>query len=87
MGSGTGISSTSGRMVPLVTLDVEVEGVRVRAVLPVAKSRSVGLDLIAAAAHAAADTAIRSMARDEGLDGDTLVLQFRNRADIPPDDT
>ena len=87
VGSGTGIASqTDGRMVPLVTLTVEVEGEAVTAYVPPAKARSIGLDLIAAAAHAAADTAIRGLARDQGLDGDGLVLEFRARADIPPDE-
>lgn len=87
VGSGTGVASqTDGRMVPLVQLQVEVEGETVTAFIQPAQARSIGLDLIAAAAHAAADTSIRRLARERGLDGDSLVLAFREAADVPPDD-
>ena len=82
----TGVDRRDGRFLPFVQLTVTVEGQgQVTAILPPDKSRSVGLDLIAAAAHASSDAAIRALAKADGLDGDTLILRFRELADIPPD--
>jgi len=86
VGSGTGVSNTTGRMVPLVRLTVTVEGRTVVATMGPNKARQIGWDLVAAAAHGAADTAIRSVAREHGLDGDGLVAEFAARAGVPPDD-
>lgn len=85
--SGTGVRGSTGGMVPLVSLTIDAGGgVVAVATMGPEQARSIGLDLIAAATHAAADTALRIEAKRRGLDGDTLVLDLRRLAAIPPDD-
>jgi hypothetical protein len=87
VGSGVGVRREGRGFVALVTLTVIADdGGEATAFLPVDKARGIGLDLIAAAAHAGADSAIRQLAKARGLDGDSLILAFRELAQIPPDD-
>lgn len=80
--SGTGFGRSSGNNVPIVRLTVQPTG-GVESVLDMraTEARAVGLDLIAAASQAIADTALRRIAKTNGQDGDSLVAQLRDLTD------
>jgi hypothetical protein len=76
--SGTGFSSTTGKTTPVVQLTVVGQGAKTAVIqlLP-EEARAIGLDLIAAASLAIADTTFRRAARERGVDGDELVGRLR----------
>jgi hypothetical protein len=75
--SGTGFSNKTGQSTPIVRLTVlptgGVESVRD---LRAKEARAIGLDLIAAASQAIADTNLRRLAKERGVDGDALVASL-----------
>jgi hypothetical protein len=73
-GSGWRTSSDDPQPVPIVRMTATDKDGNVARVdmLPV-KARRVGLDLIAVASNAVADTAVRAWARENGQDADSIV--------------
>lgn len=69
--SGTTVSA--GIMQPAVQMAVESGTAAVLLHMRPAEARRVGLDLIAAASSAMADTGVRRAARAHGLDGDGIL--------------
>jgi hypothetical protein len=80
--SGTGFSNATGDSVPIVRVTVQPSG-GLESVLDMRapEARAVGLDLIAAASQAIADTNLRRIAKASGTDGDALVAGLRDLTD------
>lgn len=77
--SGTGYSSTTGKATPIVQLTVNPTGLKPAFIhLRPVEARAIGLDLIATASQAIADTALRQLAREHGADSDGYVSRLRD---------
>ncbi len=78
--SGTGYSSKAADVSrPIVQLTVSPNGETARTIhLRPAEARAIGLDLIAAASQALADTVLRRLAREHGTDSDGYVGRLRD---------
>ncbi len=69
----TGTAVRNGKFMPLVELQVNGQSIHI----PPAAARKIGADLIDASAAAVADTLLRQLAHEHGLDGDGLITRLK----------
>ena len=85
--AGTGAANETGTLIPIVRVVVKPEGAEpITAYLTPITARRIGLDLLATATMAWADTGMRMWARDHGQDGDGLIGSVKALVDIALED-